>query len=154
LAWIRLFNFEIKYIAGKKHREPDGSSRRRRSEDDSEEEDDSDELDECMDANLTHVWVNNDDAENTDMPDELRRIKRHLLTLERPDGMTDRAIRAFVRYATEFLVNKGLLFRRSKPNMLPKRVIWDRNEQNNIIQQLHDESGYRGKKGTYQKVAL
>jgi len=57
----------------------------------------------------------------------------NLLTLERPDGMTHKAFRAFVRYATEFLVNEGLLFRRAKLNMPPRRVIWDRNKQNNII---------------------
>jgi len=68
--------------------------------------------------------------------------------------MIDKAFRAFIRYATKFLVNEGLLFRRAKLNMPPRRVIWDRNEQNNIIQQLHDESGHRDKKGTYQKVAL
>jgi len=98
-----------------------------------------------MDVDLTHTyaqisesnaWVNNGegDAENDDVPDELRRIKRYLLMLERPDRMTDKAFRAFVRYTTEFLVNEGLLFRRAKMNMPPKRVIWDRNEQNNIIQ--------------------
>ena len=153
LAWIRLFNFDIKHVTGKKHGGPDGLSRRKQSEDDSDD-DDSEQLDECMDADRTHVWINNGDAENDDMPDEFRRIKRYLLTLERSDGMTDRAFKAFVRYATEFLVNEGLLFRRAKLNMLLRRVIWERNEQNNIIQELHDESGHRGKKGTYRKVAL
>jgi len=155
LAWIRLFNFDIKHVTGKKHGGPDGLSSRKQSEDDSDD-DDSDELDECMDADLTHAMVNNGDgdAENDNVPDELRRIKYYLLTLERPDGMTDKAFRAFVQYATEFLVNEGLLFRRAKLNMPPRRVIWDRNDQNNIIQQLHDESGHRGKKRTYQKVAL
>jgi len=97
LAWIRLFNFDIKHVAGKKHGGPDGLSRRKQSEDDSDD-DDSDELDECMDTDLTHAMVNNGDgdAENDDMPDELRRIKRYLLILERPDGMTDKAFRAFV----------------------------------------------------------
>jgi len=165
LAWIRLLNFNIKHVAGKKYGGPDGLSRRKQSEDDSDSDDsdsddsdsdDSDELDECMDTDLTHAMVNNGDGdvENDDMPDKLRRIKPYLLTLERPDGMTDRAFRAFVRYTTEFLVNEGLLFRRAKLNIPPRRVIWDRNEQTNIIQQLHDESGYKGKKGTYQKIAL
>ena len=78
LAWIRLFNFDIKHVAGKKHGGPDGLSRRKQSEDDSDS-DDSDELDECMDADLTYAMVNNgdgdNDAGNDDMPDELRRIK-------------------------------------------------------------------------------
>ena len=135
LAWIRLFNFDIKHVAGKKHGGPDGLSRRKQSEANSDSND-SDELDEYMNADLTHAWVNNGNgnAENNNMPDELRRIKHYLLMLERLDGMTDRAFRAFVRYATEFLVNEGLLFRRAKVNMLSRRVIWDKNEQNNIIQ--------------------
>jgi len=105
-------------------------------------------------TDLIHVWINNGNAENNDMPDELRRIQGYLLTIARPDGMTDKAFRAFVLYGTEFLVNKRLFFRRTKLNMPPTRVIWHRNERNNIIQQLHDESGHRGKKGTYQKIAL
>lgn len=51
LAWIRLFSFEIKYIAGKKHGGPDGLSRRGRCEGDSDGED-VDELEESMDVNL------------------------------------------------------------------------------------------------------
>jgi len=77
LAWIRLFNFDIKHVAGKKHEGPDGLSRRKESENDSDS-DDSDELDEYMDADLIHTMVNNgdgdNDAKNDDMPDELRRI--------------------------------------------------------------------------------
>jgi len=94
LAWIRLFNFDIKYVTGKKYGGPDGLSRRRQSKDDSDD-DDSKELDEYMDTDLTHAWVNSGDVEN-DMPEEFRRIKRCLLTLERPDEMTDGAFRAFL----------------------------------------------------------
>jgi len=39
-------------------------------------------------------------------------------------------------------------------NMPPKRVIWDKDEENNIIRQLHDGSGHRGTKETYGKTAL
>jgi len=80
LAWIRLFNFEIKHVAGKKHGGPDGLSRRKQSENDSDG-DDSNKLDDCMDADLTHAMVNNGDgdAENDDMPDEMRRIKTLLV---------------------------------------------------------------------------
>jgi len=144
--------------------------------------DDSDELNECMDADLTHAMVNNGDGDNDevenneleevmdtdlilariselededamenkdilineneedgndDMPNDLMRVKRYLSMPRRPDRISDRAFGAFRRYATEFLVNEGLLFRRSS-----------------IIQQLHDESGHRGKKGAYEKIAL
>jgi len=127
------------------------------SEDDSEDEDDNNKLEEVMDADLTPARISelgDEEDRNDDMPDDLMRVKRYLSTLQRLDGMTDRAFGALRRYATEFLVNEGLLFRRAKPNMLPKRVIWDKNEQSRIIQQMHDESGHRGKKRTYQKVTL
>jgi len=82
LAWIRLLNFEIKHVAGKTHRGPDSLSRRKQSEDDSDG-DDSNELDDCMDADLIHAMVNNsdgdNDAKNNDIPEEMRRIKTLLV---------------------------------------------------------------------------
>jgi len=126
LAWIQLFNFEIKHIVGKKHGGPASLLRRKQSKDNFDN-DDSDELNKCIKAELTHAMVNNsdreNDAENDDMPNELRRIKRYLLTLATSDRMMDRAFRAFVEYATEFLVNERLLFRRAKLMMPPRRVI-------------------------------
>jgi len=120
-------------------------------EDDSEDEDDNNELEEVMDAVSE---LEDEEDRNDDMPNDLMRVKRYLSTLRRLDGITDRAFGALRGYTTEFLVNEGLLFRRAKLNMPPRKVIWDKNEQSSIIQQMHDESGHRGKKGTYQKVAL
>ena len=51
-------------------------------------------------------------------------------------------------------LEEGQLFRRAKPGMAPRKVIWDHNEQKDIMGQLHDESGHRGKKRSYEKVAL
>jgi len=51
------------------------------------------------------------------MPDNLISVKSYLATLQRPDGITNGAFGALRQYATEFLVNEGLLFQRSKPNM-------------------------------------
>ncbi|KAF8432309.1 hypothetical protein BGX38DRAFT_1276796 [Terfezia claveryi] len=38
--------------------------------------------------------------------------------------------------------------------MPPKRVIWSKDEQVEIMGQLYEESGHRGKKGTHDKFAL
>ena len=38
--------------------------------------------------------------------------------------------------------------------MPPKRVVWNLEDRNNIISELYNESGYRGRQGTYTKVAL
>ena len=61
----------------------------------------------------------------------------------------------FQRFATKFLLcEEGILFRRAKPNIPPKRVIRDPNKKIDIISKLHDEFGHRGRQGTYSKVAL
>jgi len=56
LAWIRLFSFDIKHIAGKKHGGLDGLSRRGRDEGDSDEEDEN-ELEESIDADLAYAYT-------------------------------------------------------------------------------------------------
>jgi len=164
LAWIRKFSFEIKHVAGKRHGGPDRLSRRRRSVEDSEEEEGVEELEEEMDADLAVNKVdseeegdNEDEIEEDDdqaMPDEIKKVTRYLTTLQRPGNMTNKQFDSFRQYALRFLVEEGQLFRRAKLGMPPKRVIWDQNEQKDIMSQLHDESGHRGKKGSYEKVAL
>jgi len=91
LAWIRIFSFEIKHIAGKRHGGPDGLSRRRRSVKDSDEEEGVEELDEEMDADLAVNEVdleeegdNEDEIEEDDdqaMPDEIKKVTRYFTTL-------------------------------------------------------------------------
>ena len=150
LAWIRMFTFEIKHVAGRRHGGPDALSRRGKAEEDSEEED-PEELEASMDADLAPAQL---DDNGEEMPDEWKKVKLYLETLQRPNGMTDKAFDTFKQYALRFLVHEGLLFRRSKPNMPPRRVIWDADQQKRIVEELHDESGHRGKKGTYEKVSL
>ena len=157
-----MFTFGIKHVAGKRHSEPDALSRRRRSPDDSDGED-PEELEDYMDSELSNAQLlpqiaerNDDIAQNVqleDMPEDLQRIKTYLLTLQRPPGMTDKQFDSFKQYALCFLVIYGLLFRRTKANMAPKHVIWNSQEQQQIIRQLHDESGHRAMKATYKKIA-
>jgi len=159
-----MFSFEIKHIAGKRHGGLDGLSRRRRSVEDSDEEEGVEKLEEEMDADLAVNEVdseeegdNEDEIEEDEdqaMPDEIKKVTRYLTTFQRLANMTDKQFDSFRQYALQFLVEEGQLFRRAKPGMPPRRVIWDQNEQKDIMSQLHDESGYRGKKGSYEKVAL
>ena len=48
-SWIRLFDFTVRHVAGRKHSGPDGLSRR---SSDSDEEDDNDSVEECIDDHL------------------------------------------------------------------------------------------------------
>ena len=49
ISWIRLFDFTVRHIAGRKHSGPDGLSRR---PSDSDVEDDNDSVEECIDDDL------------------------------------------------------------------------------------------------------
>jgi len=159
-----MFSFEIKHVAGKRHGGPNGLSRRRRSVEDSDEEEGVEEREEEMDADLAVNEVDSvEEGDNEDeikednnqtMPDEIKKVTRYLTTLQRPGNKTHKQFDSFRQYALLFLVEEGQLFRRAKPGMPPKRVMWDQNEQKDIMSQLHDESGPRGKKGSYEKVAL
>ena len=51
ITWIRLFDFEVRYVVGRKHSGPDGLSRRPPN-DGEEEEDDYDSVEECVNLDL------------------------------------------------------------------------------------------------------
>ena len=149
LAWIRMFTFDIKHVAGRKYGGPDGLSRRGLASEDSEEED-PEELKASKDADLAPVELENEDNEDSEdragsdedenededededeeddeeMPDELKKIKKYLLTLKRPVEMSDKVYDSFPQFALKFLVHEGLLFFRNKVNIPPRRVVWDK----------------------------
>jgi Integrase zinc binding domain/RNase H-like domain found in reverse transcriptase/Reverse transcriptase (RNA-dependent DNA polymerase) len=56
IAWIRLFDFELRHIPGKKHSVADGLSRRPRNEDEEDQESEVD-IDDFIDAELDFVRV-------------------------------------------------------------------------------------------------
>ena len=147
-----MFTFDIKHVAGRKHGGPDGLSRRALAPEDSEDED-PEELEASMDADLGPVEQENEDNEDSEdsednedseerarsdedededeeddeeMPDELKKIKKYLLTLKRPVGMTDKVYDSFRQFALKFLVREGLLFFLNKVNIPLRRVVWDK----------------------------
>ena len=168
-----MFTSDIKHVAGRKNGGPEGLSRRGLAPEDSEDEH-PEELEASMDADLAPVELesedsqdseeragsdedengNEDEEDDKEMPDELKKIKKYILTLKRLVGMSDKVYNSFQQFALKFLVHEGLLFFRNKVNIPPRRVVWDKVQQNEIIREMHDKGGYRGKKGTYTKVAL
>lgn len=78
----------------------------------------------------------------------------YLTTLTVPEEIPVDKRRKFILKATQFLVYDEKLWRRGKPNEPPRRVIFNDRQKREIIQQLHDESGHRGREGTYKKIAL
>jgi hypothetical protein len=68
--------------------------------------------------------------------------------------MAPAEFRKFKREAVKFLLKDGILYRRGKPGTPPRRVIAGEERKREVLQQLHDESGHRGRDATYQKAKL
>ena len=75
---------------------------------------------------------NENEEDDEGMPDELKKINKYLLTLKRPVGMSEKVYDSFRQFAFKFLVHEGLLFFRNKVNIPPRRVVWDKAQQDEI----------------------
>jgi hypothetical protein len=82
----------------------------------------------------------------------LVRIGEFLSTFRRPAGVGVAEFGAFKREATQFLLKDGVLYRRGKAGMPPRRVVGKQAERKEVLQTLHDESGHRGRDSTYEKA--
>ena len=60
-----------------------------------------------------------------DILEEFHRIIQYLQTFERPQNLTRWNNLQFQRYTTKFLLRNNQLFRRTKPGLLLKRVVWN-----------------------------
>ena len=167
-------------MSGSKHGGPDSLSRCLRGDDDSES--DEEDVEDIMDADLAalrgeaerdddeqveaaeedeevegenkHERATGDDTPDNNVPSDFGNVIHYLTTFERREGLTCKKYLQFQCFATKFLLQDGILFRRTKSNMLPKRIVWNLEDRNNIISELYDESRYRGRQSTYAKVAL
>jgi len=157
IAWIRLFDFDVRHVPGKKHTAADGLSRRPQGEGETEDEED---IDDWLDTELGVVRVATSEIEEEEgnilepgYSEEHQKIAWYLATLKRPDGMNRSEFRNFKRKALQFFTQEGHLFRRQRRNVPLQRVVDQQSERDEILRSLHDESGHRGREGTWRKIA-
>ena len=84
----------------------------------------------------------------------LQQAGEYLAGMRRPKGMGDAEFRRLKRFAVKFILREGVLYRRGKAGMPPRRVLVSGEEKEEVLRRLHDESGHRGRDGTYQKAKL
>jgi hypothetical protein len=170
LAWIQMFDFDVRHVPGKKNVVADALSRKPTGP----IADEDGELDDWVDNHLDAVHVNvrpiavwqpsgdgsaSPAGEDSDAPldgtygEQSQQIARWLLTMRRPAQMTRSEFRNFKRSAMRYVVRDRQLFRKQSKNVPLVRVVDDARGREEILARLHDESGHRGREGTYRKVA-
>ena len=139
LAYIRLFSFDIAHVPGSKHKGPDSLSwgpatkeeERERMENGRKEEQDIEESIEGALGMMSMSW-HEEEVEwqlgavlrmHVSGGQEVERISRWLLTMERPEGLADAEFARFKRGATKYLIRDGVLYRRSSKGVPPGKVI-------------------------------
>jgi RNase H-like domain found in reverse transcriptase len=203
LAWIRLFDFDVRHVPGKKNVVADGLSRKPPGPSDLLEMGDDDDIEDFIDGELDFIrvtvrtkpvrarvypMITLDDNEATEQQgdgpeseedqledmeaeadtewnpasgerlrpgysEESIAIAQYLTTLRKPPHMSRKEFRRFKLMALQFMVHEGHLFKRASKNMPLRRVVDSEEDRAKILQVAHEESGHRGREGTYRRVA-
>jgi hypothetical protein len=174
LAWIRLFDFDVRHVPGSKHTAADGLSRRPRTASDDIDEAHEVDIDDWIEGELfsdtfaqlnamsiSPVSVAREDGIDVDdgLPlqegysDDSQRIAKFLVTLTRPKEMSTKEFRHFKAQALRYQVDQRQLWRRSTKTY-PRRLVLDSTEaRSEVLHALHDELGHKGRESTYHRVA-
>jgi RNase H-like domain found in reverse transcriptase/Integrase zinc binding domain len=174
LSYIRLFDFDTRHVPGVKNGVADALSRRGRGPDDGEEKVDEEEAERYFEAKMYSISVDwgeraDSEAKATNWEGKWRRDKflarayfneaeyegddlvlgRYLESMQRPDGISDEEYRKLRRKARQFLVRDGRLYKRGR---VPRRVVGLRNQRMEVIREMHDEVGHKGRITTFERV--
>ena len=156
LAWIRFFDFEVRHIPGTKHTAADGLSRRPRTASDDIDEENAEDIDDFIDAQLNSIRVFPIDVDPVlegEYSEQSWKIAQYLATLQRPSDMDRKEFRSFQQRALKYQVIHRQLFRRASKNVSVRRVIDSEEDRRHILQEMYNESGHRGREGTYRRIA-
>jgi hypothetical protein len=177
MAWICLFDFEIKHIPGNKNQAADALSRKRIVQRDIDERDAEVDIDDWVDAQLSAARIcpvrydggTNPGANGDEMPreeengrilddtysDESEEIAVFLTNgMKKNPAHTLSQHRTFRKKALRYVVRGMQLFRRAdRAWPLHRRVIDDKEERESAIKAMHDDAGHRGREGTYRRLA-
>lgn len=158
-AYIRLFDFEVHHVPGRKNGAADALSRRGLAPED--EEEGENDTEDYFDARMNGVYVSDVSVlcarvylHSAEYSGDDLLIGEYLTTLRRAEGMSDQDFNRIRKKSKQFLVRDGHLFKIArKGGMAPRRVICISERQEQIIRELHDDIGHRGDLATFRHVS-
>ena len=74
--------------------------------------------------------------------ENLQRVGEYLEKMRRPAGMPDGECKRLKVVTVKFTPRDGVLYRRTKAGMPPRRVLGNGMDQEEVLSQLYDESGH------------
>lgn len=77
-------------------------------------------------------------------------LRKYLVLLRRPDGLTDLEYQQLRRKSKSFFVRDGYLYKKRK--RVPRQVVGLREQKLKVMVELHDEAGHRGRVATYDTI--
>jgi len=160
LSYIRLFDFDTKHVPGSKNGAADALSRRGEGEGENLEEVGVDEFFEAKmysvsaslgegkyrwKVEISRVYLNEEEYLGEDLI-----LGKYLATLKRPEGLTDAEYKNLRWKSKSFFIRDGYLYKRGR--RVPRRVIGLRNQKEEVMAELHDETGHKGRNATFEQV--
>jgi hypothetical protein len=208
LAWIRLFDFEVRHIPGKQHTAADALSRRPRHPEDTDSDEEKEDIDDWILSELGAYEIcpiglehdqeeeedpelrnrrqilqhmkdvavrlrtegevdsdsDNESSSNKDLEyetpissseydEESIRIATYLTTLKKPKDISGKEFRKFKKEALKYGVHGRKLWRLPTKGM-PIKLVVDKEEMRaQILRDVHDKSGHKGRESTYHRVS-
>ena len=170
LALLNMWDFDIVHVAGKKNVVADALSRRPEEDGWKPPEEPEEDIEDFIDAHLNATSLLMEatpalsygtspaDLSFSDKPlaeeynEESQRIAAWILFRTRPEHLSRAEFRKFKQKALRMTVRERHLFTLPSGGRPLRRIIDDPDQRESIIQALHDDSGHRGKEGTWRKV--
>jgi hypothetical protein len=160
ISYLKLFDFEVRHVPATKHKLPDGLSRVRRTSSDSSARQLTDLLSNGaflgppLSIETVPLSAFPITFQQERYPDPIwKALGRYLLRLVLPAGFTRKQKRKIKNMAERHYLRNGRIFVKAMGSVGPREVIIDEQEQNRILNDLHDEGGHRGARETYVRVS-
>lgn len=162
VAFIKMFDFELHHVPGKKHTAADGLSRKPEGPSDKLDDQWEGDIEDFIDLQLHIMMVKPTIAPNTDAPlkpeqkwsTHSQELATYLTTGSLPDRLTTATQRRIYRnQALQFFVYENCLWKRTKPPYWIRRCIDNFDDQKRLLQESHIRLGHRGRDSTYHRIA-